>query len=174
MAGYQVNTMKIITNIEFDISSISLLQKRVNTIVGEKRMRFFNDTDRKSLEDIYHLVSLLSLYQNKNKDERKKILSNALLEIDEVLKWNSGATATKIGRFLLYPLLSSWKKTLSSLNTQDMYNDSCLLTLEMDSPYYSSSLYFLLPYSPYSSFDYSPYFPSSYCSSFPYSSHLDP
>ena len=134
-----IQQLRKITNIEFDISSISLLQKRVNTIVGEKRMRFFNDTDRKSLEDIYHLVSLLSLYQNKNKEERKKILSNALLEIDEVLKWNNGATATKIGRFLLYPLLASWKKTLYNLNTQDVYNDSCLLTLEMDSPYYSLS-----------------------------------
>ncbi len=134
-----IQQLRKITNIEFDISSISLLQKRVNTIVGEKRMRFFNDTDRKSIEDIYHLVSLLSLYQNKNKDERKKILSNALLEIEEVLKWNSGATATKIGRFLLHPLLASWKKALSSLNTQDVYNDSCLLTLEMDSPYYSLS-----------------------------------
>ncbi len=134
-----IQQLRKITNIEFDISSISLLQKRVNTIVSEKRMRFFNDTDRKSLEDIYHLVSLLSLYQNKNKDERKKILSNALLEIEEVLKWNSGATATKIGRFLLHPLLASWKKALSSLNTQDVYNDSCLLTLEMDSPYYSLS-----------------------------------
>ena len=135
-AKVSAQQLKKIKNIEFDISSINLLQKRVSTIVGKKRMRFFNDTDKKSLEDINHLVSLLSLYQNKNKDERKNILSNVLLEIDEVLKWNTGATATKIGRFLFYPLLVSWKKTLSNLTTQDVYNDSCLLSLEMDSPYY--------------------------------------
>ena len=64
-----VQQLKKIKNIEFDISSINLLQKRVSTIVGKKRMRFFNDTDKKSLEDINHLVSLLSLYQNNNKDE---------------------------------------------------------------------------------------------------------
>lgn len=129
--------LRKIRNMEFDISSINILQKRFSTLMGEKRIRFFNDTDRKSLVDINHLVSLLSLYQNKNKDERKNILSNVLLEIDEILKWNTGATATKIGRFLFYPLLVSWKKTFSNLTTQDIYNDSCLLTLEMDSPYYA-------------------------------------
>ena len=132
-----IQQLRKIRNIEVDISSINLLNKRVSQIVGEKRLRFFCDTDRKSLEDINHLVSLLKLYQNKNKDERKDILSNVFLELDEVLKWNTGATATKIGRFYFFPLLLSWKKSLSKLNVQDEYNDSCLLSLEVDSPYYT-------------------------------------
>ena len=70
------------------------------------------------------------------KEERKNILSNVFLVIDDILKWNSGATATKIGRFYFYPLLLSWKDSISKLNAQGEYKDSCLLTLEMDSPYY--------------------------------------
>lgn len=136
-AKVSIQQLRKIRNIEVDISSINLLNKRVSQIVREKRLRFFNDTDRKSLEGINHFVSLLSLYQNKNIDERKEILSNVFLEIDEVLKWNTGATATKIGRFYLYPLLVSWKKALSKLNVQGEYNDSCLLSLEVDSPYYT-------------------------------------
>ncbi|MBR4388910.1 MAG: hypothetical protein IKT00_07015 [Prevotella sp.] len=128
--------LKKIGKIEFDISSFNLLKKRFSTLMGEKRLRFFNDTDRKCLVDIQHLISLLSLYQNKNEDERKNILSNVFLVIDDILKWNSGATATKIGRFYFYPLLLSWKDSISKLNAQDEYKDSCLLTFEMDSPYY--------------------------------------
>lgn len=128
--------LKKIGNIEFDISSFNLLKKRFSTLMGEKRLRFFNDTDRKCLVDIQHLISLLSLYQNKNEEERKNILSNVFLVIDDILKWNSGATATKIGRFYFYPLLLSWKDSISKLNAQGEYKDSCLLTLEMDSPYY--------------------------------------
>ena len=64
-----IQQLRKIKNLEVDISSINLLNKRVSTIVGEKRLRFFNDTDRKSLEDINHLVSLLSLYPNKNKEK---------------------------------------------------------------------------------------------------------
>lgn len=131
-----IQQLRKIKNTDFDISSITLLQKRISSIVGEKRLRFFSDTDRKSLVNIQHLISLLSLYQKKNEDERKDIIANVFLVIDEMLRWNSGETATKIGRFYFYPLLSSWKESISRLNAKEEYKDSCLLTLEMDSPYY--------------------------------------
>ena len=144
LRNHEINRIKVsiqqlrkIANIDFDISSFNLLHKRITSLMIEKRLRFFNNTDRKSLEDINHLVSLLSLYQKKNKEERKNILSNALLEIDEAIKWNTGATSTKIGRFIIHPILVSWKNTLSNITTQDVYNDSCLLSLELDSPYYT-------------------------------------
>lgn len=129
--------LKKIKQTNFDISSIALLQKRITPLMHKKQYRFFNDTDRKSFMDVSHIVSLFLLYQNKSKDERKNVLSNALLEIDEVLRWNNGATATKLGRFYFYPLLVSWKRSMTELNTQDEYKDSCLLSLELDSPYYS-------------------------------------
>lgn len=131
-----IQQLRKIKNTDFDISSITLLQKRISPIVAEKRLRFFSDTDRKSLVNIQHLISLLSLYQKKNEDERKDIIANVFLVIDEMLRWNSGETATKIGRFYFYPLLSSWKESISKLNAKNEYKDSCLLTLEMDSPYY--------------------------------------
>lgn len=134
-----IQQLRKIKNTDFDISSITLLQKRISSIVGEKRLRFFSDTDRKSLVNIQHLISLLSLYQKKNEDERKDIIANVFLVIDEMLRWNSGETATKIGRFYFYPLLSSWKESISRLNAKEEYKDSCLLTLEMDSPYYISN-----------------------------------
>ncbi len=131
-----LNKLKTIKRTEFDISSVSILRTKMKALIGNRRGRWFCETDTKSLVDINNILSLLSMYQARNKDERKDILSNAILGIDEILKWNSGATATKIGRFYFYPLLLSWKESISKLNAQSEYKDSCLLTLEMDSPYY--------------------------------------
>lgn len=131
-----LNKLKKIKRTEFDIFSVSILQTKMKALIGNRRGRWFCETDTKSLVDINNILSLLSMYQARNKDERKDILSNAILGIDEILKWNSGATATKIGRFYFYPLLLSWKESISKLNAKNEYKDSCLLTLEMDSPYY--------------------------------------
>ncbi|MBQ9203001.1 MAG: hypothetical protein IJ155_02035 [Prevotella sp.] len=130
------NQLKKITNMQLDVTSVRLLQTRCNNLIGRKRIWCFNETDKKSLTSINHLVSLLSMYQARNKEERKDILANAKLEIDEIIKWNSGTITTVLGRFCFYPLLSSWKESISKLNAQDEYKDSCLLTFEMDSPYY--------------------------------------
>lgn len=120
----------------FNIYTFRPLLKIIKVLSSKSYIWCLNDTDQKSIFEINHLVSLLSLYQKKNKDEQKIILSNVMLEIDEILRWNNDATATKLGRFYFYPLLESWKNSLSKLNTQDEYKDNCLLSLEMDSPYY--------------------------------------
>ena len=133
------NQLKTIGTNNLDIASIRPLFKRYKTLSSKSQIWCFCDTDQKSIVSINHFVSILVLYQKKNKDERKNILSNVLLEIEEVLRWNDGATATYLGRFCFYPLLLAWKESLSKLNSHDEYNDSCLLTLEMDSPYYSVS-----------------------------------
>lgn len=130
------NQLKKIVNMQFDVTSVRLLQTRCNGLIGKKRIWCFNETDKKSITSINHLISLLSMYQARNKEERKDILANVLLGIDEILKWNSGTTTTVLGRFCFYPLLLSWKESISKLNARSEYKDSCLLTLEMDSPYY--------------------------------------
>lgn len=122
--------------IDLYLSSLRPLQKKCKMISSKTYIWCLNDTDQKSIVNICHLISILLLYQKKNREDRMIIVSNALIEIDEILKWNNGATATKLGRFYFYPLLLSWKKYLSALYTHDEYNDSCLLSLEMDSPYY--------------------------------------
>lgn len=126
----------IIEDTKFELSSIRSLLKICKQLTSKVHLWCFNDSDQRSLLDVNHLVALLSLYQKKNKDERKIIISNVLIEIDKVLRWNNGTTATKIGRFYFYPLLVTWRETLAKMNVQDDYNDSCLLSLEMDSPYY--------------------------------------
>lgn len=125
-----------IESTNFNISTFRPLLKKIRVLSSKSYIWCLNDTDNKSILDINHLLSLLSLYQKKSKDERIIILSNVMLEIDEALRWNNGATTTKLGRFYFYPLLESWKKSLSKLNTQDENKDNCLLSLEMDSPYY--------------------------------------
>ena len=129
--------LKKMQHTKFDISSIALLNKKLAPLMSIKQYRFFNNTDWKSIVDLSHLVSLFLLYQNKSKDERKNVLSNVMIEVDEALRWNSGTTATKLGRFYFYPLLVFWKESMLELNSQDEYKDSCLLSLELDSPYYS-------------------------------------
>ena len=133
------NQLKKIVNMQFDVTSVRLLQTRCNGLIGKKRIWCFNETDKKSITSINHLISLLSMYQARNKEERKDILANVLLGIDEIMKWNSGTTTTVLGRFCFYPLLLSWKESISKLNAQDEYKDSCLLKFELDSPYYSVS-----------------------------------
>ena len=128
--------LKKINSTSFDLASIRLLQTRCNFISTKSYIWCFNDTDKKSIVNINHLVSLLSLYQNKNEGERKDILSNVLVEIDELLRWNNGPTVTKLGRFFFYPLLFSWKESLNKMSSQVMNKDNCLLLLEADSPYY--------------------------------------
>ena len=132
------NQLKKIVNMPLDVISVRLLQRRCNDVIGRKRIWCFNETDKKSLTSINHFVSLLAMYQARNKEERKDIIANVILGIDEIIKWNSGTT-TILGRFCFYPLLSSWKESLLELNAQSEYKDSCLLTLEMDSPYYTIS-----------------------------------
>lgn len=132
----QLNKIRVVN---FDVSSVRLLLKRSKVLSSKSYIWCFSETDKKSFVSINHMITLLSLYQKKNKDEQKNILSNIMMEIDEILRWNGGATATKFGRFYFYPLLHAWKESLSKLNPYDEYNDSCLLTLEMDSPYYSVS-----------------------------------
>lgn len=129
----QLNKIK---TVNFDLSSVRLLLKRSKVLSSKSYIWCFNDTDKRSLIGINHVITLLSLYQKNDKDERKNILSNIIIKIDEILKWNDGAIATKLGRFYFYPMLLLWKESISKLNTQDEYKDSCLLTLEMDSPYY--------------------------------------
>lgn len=129
----QLNKIEIAN---FDSSYIRVLLKRCQSISSKSYSWCFSDTDQRNFISIKHMITLLSLYQKKSKEERKDIVSNIILEIDNALKWNEGTTATKLGRFYFYPLLLSWKKSMSSLNTQSEYNDSCLLTIEMDSPYY--------------------------------------
>ena len=124
-------------SIGLDLYSLRPLQKKCKMISSKTYIWCLNDTDQKSIVNICHLISILLLYQKKNREERMIIVSNALIEIDDILKWNNGATATKLGRFFFYPLLVSWKKTLSKLNVQGEYKDSCLLSLEVDSPYYA-------------------------------------
>lgn len=124
-------------SIGLDLYSLRPLQKKCKMISSKTYIWCLNDTDQKSIVNICHLISILLLYQKKNREERMIIVSNALMEIDDILKWNSGATATKLGRFFFYPLLVSWKKTLSKFNVQGEYKDSCLLSLEVDSPYYA-------------------------------------
>ena len=129
--------LRKIESTNFSLSSIRLLKSRLKLLSGKSNMWCLNDTDQKSIVDINHLITLLSLYQSKNRDDWKEILSNVILEIDEVLRWNSGSTTTELGRFYFYPLLLSWKETLSKLNVQGNYGDnSCLLSLELESPYY--------------------------------------
>ena len=123
-------------SIGLDLSSLHPLQKKCKMISSKTYIWCLNDTDQKSINNINHLISILLLYKKKNREERKIIISNAIIEIDEILKWNNGVIASKLGRFYFYPLLLSWKKYLSELNTYDEYDDSCLLSLEMDSPYY--------------------------------------
>lgn len=125
-----------IKSVNFDVSSARLLLKRSKVLSGKSYIWCFSETDKRSFVSINHMTTLLSLYQKKNKDEQKDILSNIIMEIDEVLRWNDGTTATKLGRFYFHPLLLSWKESISKLNAQSEYKDSCLLTLEMDSPYY--------------------------------------
>lgn len=133
------NQLKTIGANNLDITSMRPLFKRCKTLSSKSQIWCFCDTDQKSIVNINHFVSILVLYQKKNKDERKNILSNVLIEIEEVMRWNEGSTATYLGRFYFHPLLHAWKESLSKLNSHDEYNDSCLLTLEMDSPYYSVS-----------------------------------
>jgi len=128
--------LRNIDSCKLDLSSLHPILKKCKMLSSKTYIWCLNDTDQKTILNINHLVALLSLYQKKNKDERKSILSNVMFEIDEILRWNNGATATKLGRFYFYPLLESWKNSLSKLNTQDEYKDNCLLSLEMDSPYY--------------------------------------
>lgn len=125
-----------IETIEFDLSSVPLLLKRSKVLSSKSYIWCFNDTDQRNIVSINHLIKLLSLYQKNDKDERKNILSNIIMEIDDILKWNDGAISTKLGRFFFYPLLLSLKGFISKLNSQSEYKDNCLLTLEMDSPYY--------------------------------------
>lgn len=129
----QLNKIEIAN---FDSSYIRVLLKRCQSISSKSYSWCFSDTDQRNFISIKHMITLLSLYQKKSKEERKDIVSNIILEIDNALKWNEGTTATKLGRFYFYPLLLSWKESMFSLNAQSEYNDSCLLTLEMDSPYY--------------------------------------
>lgn len=128
--------LKIMESIDLDLFSLRPLQKKCKMISSTTFIWCLNDTDQISITNINHLLSILFLYQNKNREDRMIIVSNALIEIDEILKWNNGAT-TKLGRFFFYPLLTSWKKTLSKLNVQGEYKDSCLLSLEVDSPFYA-------------------------------------
>ena len=134
--GMSYSYLRNIESYELDLSSLRPILKKNKMLSSKSFIWCLNDTDQKTVLDISHIVALLSLYQKKSKDERKIILSNVMIEIDESLRWNNGSVATKLGRFYFFPLLESWKKTLSKLNTQDEYNDSCLLSLEMDSPYY--------------------------------------
>lgn len=134
--GMSYSYLRNIESYELDLSSLRPILKKSKMLSSKTYIWCLNDTDQKTVLDIRHIVALLSLYQKKNEDERKIILSNVMIEIDESLKWNNGATSTKLGRFYFYPLLESWKKTLSKLNTHDEYKDNCLLSLEIDSPYY--------------------------------------
>lgn len=128
--------LRNIDSYELDLSSLRPLLKKCKMLSSKTYIWCLNDTDQKTILDINHLVALLSLYQRKNKNERKSILSNVMFEIEEILKWNNSTNATKLGRFYFYPLLVSWKEYLSKLDTQDKYKDQCLLSVEMDSPYY--------------------------------------
>lgn len=129
--------LKKIESIDLDLFSLRPLQKKCKMISSETFIWCLNDTDQISIKNINHLISILLLYQNNNREDRMIIVSNALIEIDEILKWNNGAITTKLGRFFFYPLLMSWKKTLSNLNIQSVYKDSCLLSMEVDSPVYA-------------------------------------
>ncbi len=131
-----VQQLRKIRNTELNISSFNLLQTRITALMVEKRLRFFCDTDRKTIVGLNHIVSLLSLYRKNSKEERKNILSNILAEIDEHLSWNSGTTTTKLGRFFFCPLLVTWKEILSKHNSQSKYKNDCLLSLELESRYY--------------------------------------
>lgn len=129
-----------IRNVDLDLSSLRPMLKKCKMLTSKSYCWCLNDTDKKSSIDLLHLMTLLSLYKKKNTDERRNILSNALLEIEENLRWNSGITATSLGRFYFYPMLLSWKETLLKLSTQDDYNNHCLLSLELDSPYYTLNM----------------------------------
>ena len=133
------NKLKKMENTNLNLSSLSHIKTKFMFLLGRKHVWCFNETDKKSLEDINHLVSLLSLYQISSKEERKNIITNALLEIDKVIRWNSSNMTTTLGRFYFYPLLVSWKETLTKHNSQDEYNANCLLSVETDSPYYSGN-----------------------------------
>lgn len=128
--------LKNIGSNKLDLSSLRPIQKKSKLLSKDTYIWCFNDTDQKTVLDISHIVTLLSLYQKKSKEERKSILSNVMFEIEELLRWNNSTNATKLGRFFFYPLLVSWKEYLSELDTQDKYKDQCLLSVEMDSPYY--------------------------------------
>ena len=134
--NYSKSQLNKIEIANFDSSYIRVLLKRCQSISSKSYSWCFSETDQRNFVSIKHMITLLSLYQKKSKEERKDIVSNIILEIDNALKWNEGTTATKLGRFYFYPLLHSWKESMSNLNAQSEYNDSCLLTLEMDSPYY--------------------------------------
>lgn len=134
-----VQQLRKIGNTELNISSFNLLQTRMTALMVEKRLRFFCDTDKKTIIGLNHIVSLLSLYRKNSKEERKNILSNILTEIDELLLWNSGTTTTKLGRFFFRPLLVTWKEILSKHNSQSKYKNDCLLSLELESRYYNIS-----------------------------------
>ena len=129
--------LRKIGSFDVDLSSLRPILKKCKMLTSKPFIWCLNDTDKKTSLDLYHLISLLSLYKNKNKDEKRNILSNALLEIEEIIKWNTGITATFLGRFYFYPLLISWKETLSQMSMQNEYDDHCLLSLELDSPYYT-------------------------------------
>ena len=131
--------LRTIEDFKLDLSSqrpLLKILKKCKMASSKTYIWCLNDTDQKTILDINHLVVLLLQYQNKNKDERKSILSNVMFEIEEILKWNNSTNATKLSRFYFYPLLVSWKENLSKLDTQDKYKDQCLLSVEMDSPYY--------------------------------------
>ncbi len=128
--------LRNIDSCKLDLSSLRPILKKCKMLSSKTYIWCLNDTDQKTILNINHLVALLSLYQKKNKDERKSILSNVMFEIEEILKWNNSTNATKLGRFYFYPLLVSWKEYLSKYDTQDKYKDLCLLSVEMDSPYY--------------------------------------
>ncbi len=133
------NKLRKIIKFSLIISSVSNFKTKFMYLLGKKHAWCFNETDKKSLVDINHLVSLLSLYQIRSKEERKDILANALLDIDKIIKWNSGPMTTTLGRFCFCPLLVTWKEVLLNLNSKYEYNNSCLLSIEIDSPYFTEN-----------------------------------
>ena len=75
------NQLKTIGTNNLDIASIRPLFKRYKTLSSKSQIWCFCDTDQKSIVSINHFVSILVLYQKKNKDERKKIILSVLFHL---------------------------------------------------------------------------------------------
>ena len=127
------NVLKLLdmANSKFDVFTLSSISRKCENIVP-LNMLF---TDAVSLRNISNLIKILKLYPVRNSEERKIILNNALHEIENQIKWNTG-DATKLGRLLYAPLLLRWKGKVDSLTEVNENIKACAISVALDPPYY--------------------------------------
>lgn len=128
--------LKQVEDAPFDILSLSSLRNQIKTLKKTRYSPCLNKTDIKSIQEIESVISILVLYESRDEEQRKQILSNATLSINKLISWNS-VTTTSLGRFYFTPLLIKWQEAINKLIGQKQTKKLCFLSLSFDPPFFT-------------------------------------